>query len=108
MLSYLFVETPSVEDLIGFATIGGALSIPTIGLMYVPGLFWLRRHRSGCSPRWLFPLSSGLILNLPIFVLTGLQAGRTMALSEALLFCVMFLIMGIVFGIGFVLLCNKR
>jgi hypothetical protein len=49
-----------------------------------------------------------LILNLPIFVLTGLQAGRTMALSEALLFCVMFLIMGIVFGIGFVLLCNKR
>jgi hypothetical protein len=55
----------------------------------------------GYRPALLFPLSSALILNAPVFLLIALMAGRRMAVSEAVLFASGFLTMGTTFGLGF-------
>jgi hypothetical protein len=71
-------------------------------LAYAPSLFWLRRRMGGCRPALLFPLSSAIILNLPVFLIEGLAIGRTLAPVEALACSGAFLLMGTVFGLGFV------
>ena len=71
-------------------------------LAYAPSLFWLRRRMGGCRPALLFPLSSAIILNLPVFLIEVLAIGRTLAPAEALACIGAFLLMGTVFGLGFV------
>ena len=71
-------------------------------LAYAPSLFWLRRRMGGCRPALLFPLSSAIVLNLPVFLIQILAIGRTLAPSEALACIGAFLLMGTVFGLGFV------
>ncbi|HEX5835697.1 MAG TPA: hypothetical protein VFY34_17675, partial [Pyrinomonadaceae bacterium] len=38
-------------------------------LAYAPSLSWLRRRMGGCRPALLFPLSSAVVLNLPVFLI---------------------------------------
>jgi hypothetical protein len=71
-------------------------------LAYAPSLSWLRRRMGGCRPALLFPLSSAIILNLPVFLIEILAIGRTLAPAEALACIGTFLLMGTVFGLGFV------
>ena len=71
-------------------------------LAYAPSLFWLRRRMGGCRPALLFPLSSAIILNLPVFLIEILAIGRTLAPAQALGCSGAFLLMGTVFGLGFV------
>lgn len=71
-------------------------------LAYAPSLSWLRRRMGGCRPALLFPLSSAIVLNLPVFLIEILAIGRTLAPSEALACIGAFLLMGTVFGLGFV------
>ena len=71
-------------------------------LAYAPSLSWLRRRMGGCRPALLFPLSSAVVLNLPVFLIEILAIGRTLAPAEALACIGAFLLMGTVFGLGFV------
>ncbi len=71
-------------------------------LAYGPSLFWLRRRLGGCKPALAFPVTSALVINLPVFLLGILAIGRTLAASEALAFIGSFVLMGAVFGFGFV------
>jgi hypothetical protein len=71
-------------------------------LAYAPSLFWLRQRMGGCKPALLFPLSSAVILNVPVFLIEILAIGRTLAPSEALACIVAFLLMGTVFGLAFI------
>lgn len=71
-------------------------------LAYAPSLFWLRQRMGGCKPAVLFPLSSAVVLNIPVFLIEILAIGRTLAPSEALACIVAFLLMGTVFGLGFI------
>src|SRR3954468_22736276 len=67
-------------------------------LAYAPSLFWLRQRMGGCKPALLFPLSSAVVLNTPVFLIEFLAIGRTLAPSDALACIVAFLLMGTVFG----------
>jgi hypothetical protein len=71
-------------------------------LAYAPSLSWLRQRMGGCRPALLFPLSSAVVLNTPVFLIEILAIGRTLAPSDALACIVAFLLMGTVFGFGFV------
>jgi hypothetical protein len=71
-------------------------------LAYAPSLFWLRQRMGGCKPALLFPLSSAVVLNVPVFLIQILAIGRTLAPSEALACIVAFLLMGTVFGLAFI------
>ena len=108
--SYLFVETPSKEDVLGFGTLTLGAAVPVCGLLYAPGLFWLRRKLGGCRPALLFPFVSGVLLNLPVVAvsMTMARLKASMALGEHALFIAGFVTMGLTFGLGFVLLCRTR
>ena len=69
---------------------------------YAPALFWLRKRLGGCRPCLLFPLVSGVVLNVPVFLIDILAIGRTLAPSQSLACIGAFLLMGTVFGLGFV------
>ena len=71
-------------------------------LAYGPSLFWLRRRLGGCKPALAFPVTSALVINLPVFLLGMLANGRTLAVTEALAFIGSFVLMGAAFGFGFV------
>lgn len=71
-------------------------------LAYAPTLSWLRQRMGGCRPALLFPLSSAVVLNIPVFLIEILAIGRTLAPSEALACTIAFLMMGTVFGLGFI------
>jgi hypothetical protein len=71
-------------------------------LAYAPSLSWLRNRMGGCKPAALFPLTSAVVLNLPVFLIEFLAIGRTLAPSEAFACIGAFLLMGAVFGLGFV------
>lgn len=71
-------------------------------LAYAPSLSWLRQRMGGCRPALLFPLSSAVVLNIPVFLIEILAIGRTLAASEALACMIAFLMMGAVFGLGFI------
>lgn len=104
----LFVERPGMADVLGFGslTLGAALII--IPLLYVPGLFWLRRRRGGCRPAWLFPIVSGVLLNVPVITVSvfAAQLKASMALGERAVFLTGFIVMGFAFGLGFVWYCR--
>ena len=83
-----------------------AMSLITTALIfslaYAPSLFWLRRRLGGCKPVAVFPLASAVIVNLPVFLISMLAIGRTLAATEALAFIGAFMLMGTAFGLGFV------
>lgn len=93
----------TVTDLMGF----GVMAIVTSGLLmlalYLPSLYWLKRRRGGVKPPISFMLLTGLVCNLPVFLILVLLINRKMVLSEALGFIATFLIIGSVFGYGFTL-----
>ena len=88
--------------------------VPTLllcGLLYAPGLLWLRRRRKSCAPARLFVLTPAFVLNVPAFValLAGQLAGNVFfGWSEILLFAVAFVVEGLVFGRGFVRYCASK
>ena len=98
-------------DVLSFAPLMLAPALVMCGLLYAPGLLWLRRKRKNCAPAKLFVLFPALALNLPVFIvlLAGLFAGSVLfGTSEVLLFAVAFIIAGAVFGRGFVRYCNGK
>jgi hypothetical protein len=101
-ISYFFYGELSVADFLGFGGTSLIASAVVFTVLYVPGLFWLRRRLKGCEPAILFPLASSLFLNAPLFMLLGLLAGRKLVASEAILFASGFLTAGLVFALGFI------
>ena len=101
-VSYFVYEELSMADFVGFGGTSLIASAVLFTVLYVPGLFWVRRQLNGCEPVIFFPLASALFLNAPPFMLLALLAGRKMVASEAILFASGFLTMGLVFGLGFV------
>ncbi|HEU4389623.1 MAG TPA: hypothetical protein VFV34_17595 [Blastocatellia bacterium] len=101
LLSFLIAERPSLTDIAGITV----LSVIAVGvntsLVYVPGLYWLRRRRGSCEPAIVFAGAAGLVLNIPAIVLAVLQSGATMGTTEALLFAAMMIVAGSVFGFAF-------
>ena len=95
-------------DVMGF----GVLSIVVSGLLmlvlYLPGLYWLKRRRGGVKPRINFMLLTGLLCNLPLFIVLLILVNRKMVLSEALGFIATFLIIGCVFGLGFTFVHHQQ
>lgn len=93
----------TTTDLMGF----GVLAIVVSGLLmlflYLPSLYWLKRRRGGLNPRILLPLLSGLICNVPLFIILLSLINTKMVLSEAIGFMITFLIIGSAFGLGFTL-----
>jgi len=98
----------TVTDLTGF----GVMAIVASGLLmlvfYLPSLYWLKRRRGGVKSRKEFLLLTGIVCNLPIFILLLTLINRKMSLSEALGFIATFLIIGSAFGLGFTLAQNER
>jgi hypothetical protein len=108
--SYLLIETPSRADVLGFGTLTLGAAVPVCALLYAPGLFWLRRRLGGCRPGVLFPLASGVVLNLPVFAISLFMARlkASMAVGEHTLFLASFVTMGLTFGLGFVWYCRGQ
>ncbi|HEX8179313.1 MAG TPA: hypothetical protein VF525_07190 [Pyrinomonadaceae bacterium] len=108
--SCLFVETPSRNDVLGFGSLLLGAAVPVCGLLYVPGLFWLRRRLGGCRPVVLFPLAAGVLLNLPVVAVSLFMARlkASMAVGEHTLFIAGFVAMGLTFGLGFVWYCRAQ
>jgi hypothetical protein len=101
-ISYFFYGELSMADFVGFGGTSLIASSVLLTVLYVPGLFWLRRQLNGCEPAIFFPLACALFLNAPPFMLLALLAGRKMVASEAIVFASGFLTTGFVFGLGFV------
>ena len=101
-ISYFIYGELSLADLLGFGGMSLMACLFIFTGLYAPGLFWLRRRLKGCEPAILFPLTSALLLNAPLFILLASLAGRKMVASEAILFASGFLAAGLVFGLGFI------
>jgi len=100
--SFLYGEVFNTSDIKGATVTSLIMAALLFALAYAPALSWLRKRLGGCKPALLFPFSSAVLLNLPVFVVGVLAIGRTLAPSEALAFIGAFLLMGTVFGLGFV------
>jgi hypothetical protein len=101
VLSLIIAEPPSIADLAGIAVLSAiAVGVNTV-LLYLPGLYWLRRRRGNCEPAILFAAAAGLVLNIPAIIISALQSGATMARTEALFFAVMMIAAGAIFGFAF-------
>src|SRR5207244_12985170 len=72
-------------------------------LAYGPSLTWLKHHLRDSPRISLFPLTSSLVLNLPVFLVTLLAIGRTLLAGEAYALMISYAAMGATFGLGFVL-----
>src|ERR1041384_2361544 len=93
----------TMTDLMGFGVLAVVASGLLMLVLYLPGLYWLKRRRGGVKPRISFALLTGLFCNIPLFVTLIVLVNRKMSLSEAIGFIVTFLIIGSVFGLGFTL-----
>jgi hypothetical protein len=91
----------TTTDLMGFGTLAVAASGLLMLVLYLPSLYWLKRRRGGVTPRRDFLLLTGVLCNLPLFIILVSLINRKMVLSEALGFMAAFLIIGSVFGLGF-------
>jgi len=94
----------TITDVTGFGVLAIVVSGLLMILLYLPGLYWLKRRRGDVTPRRDFLLLTGVLCNLPIIILLLTLINRKMALSEALGFSATFVIIGSVFGLGFTLL----
>ena len=98
-------------DVLSFVPLMLTPALMMCGVLYAPGLLWLRRKRKHCASARLFVLFPALALNLPAFIvlLAGLFAGNAFfGLSEILLFAAAFIVAGAVFGRGFVHYCGSK
>jgi ABC-type multidrug transport system permease subunit len=98
-------------DVLSFIPLMLVPALLMCGLLYTPGLLWLKRKRKSCAPARLFLLTPAFALNVPAFVvlLAGLLAGNVFfGWSEILLFAVTFIVAGLVFGRGFVRYCRSK
>ena len=91
----------TTTDLMGFGVMAVVASGLLMLVLYLPSLYWLRRRRGAVTPRRDFLLLTGVVCNIPLFILLASLINRKMVLSEALGFMVAFLIIGSVFGLGF-------
>jgi len=93
----------------GISTLNGARMASLIAtafvysLAYGPSLSWLKTRGSELNGVSIFPLTSSLILNLPVFLIVLLAIGRTLLAAEAYALMISFATMGASFGVGFVL-----
>jgi hypothetical protein len=100
-------------DLIDVLSFIPLMLVPALlmcGLLYTPGLLWLRRRRKHCAPTRLFVLTPAFVLNIPAFIvlLAGLFAGNVFfGWSEISLFAA-FVVAGLMFGRGFVRYCESK
>jgi hypothetical protein len=97
----------TLTDIMGFAVLFLLVSGIVMLVLYLPGLLWLKRRAAQTSPA-RFAVTSGVLLNLPLFILLAFLIGRKMVVSEALLFMLAFLLSGLVFGFGFFLVSRSR
>ena len=88
-------------DLMGFGVLATVASALLMLVLYLPSLYWLKRRRGGVTPRRDFLLLTGVLCNLPLFILLASLINRKMVLTEALGFMAAFLIIGSAFGLGF-------
>jgi hypothetical protein len=98
-------------DVLSFIPLMLVPALLMCGLLYAPGLFWLRRRRKSCAPALLFVLMPALVLNIPAFtvLLAGLFAGNVFfGWSEISLFAAAFIVAGLIFGRGFVRYCESK
>ena len=95
-------EPLSRADLFGFGTMSLALCVLTDALLYLPGLFLLKRRLAGVQPAVIFPLVAGVALNVPAFLLLSYLSDRTLVPEEAHTFALALLLAGVTFGLGFV------
>ena len=91
----------TVTDVSGFSVLAVAASGLLMLILYLPSLYWLKRRRGGTRPRLEFLVLTGLLCNLPLFVILLTLVERKMVLSEAVAFIATFLLIGTVFGFGF-------
>ena len=91
----------TVTDVSGFSVMAVAASGLLMLILYLPSLYWLKRRRGGTRPRLEFLVLTGLLCNLPLFVILLTLVDRKMVLSEAVGFIATFLLIGTVFGFGF-------
>ena len=104
LLTFSVVEGEhlSAADVKGVTVMSLIIAALLFSLAYAPSLFWLRRRLGGCKPAALFPLTSALVLNVPVFLIEILAIGRTLVLTEAFASIGAFVLMGAAFGLGFV------
>jgi uncharacterized membrane-anchored protein YitT (DUF2179 family) len=95
-------ERLSATDIKSATVTSLAIAALLFSLAYAPSLFWLRKRLGGCRPAALFPITSALIINLPVFLIGILAIGRTLAATEAFAFIGAFVLMGMSFGLAFV------
>lgn len=88
-------------DLMGFGTLAVAASGVLMLVLYLPSLYWLRRRRGGIKSRIEFLVLTGILCNLPVFLILLSLINRKMSPSEAVGFIATFAIIGAVFGLGF-------
>ncbi len=88
----------TLTDFLGFGILFVIASGVVMLLVYLPGLFWFRRRS---NKRFLFPVVSGVLLNLPIYLLLLILNGRKMSPTEAAGFMLTFLVAGVLFGFVF-------
>lgn len=91
----------TVTDLTGFGVLALVASGLSMLVLYLPSLYWLRRRRGGVRPRIEFVLLTGILCNLPLFVVLLALTNRQMVGSEVLGFIATFMIIGSIFGLGF-------
>lgn len=104
LLTFTVVEgvNLSAADIKGATVTSLIIAALLFSLAYAPSLFWLRRRLGGCRPAALFPLTSALLLNIPVFLIGLFAIGRTLVAAEAFAFIGAFILMGAAFGFGFV------
>ncbi len=95
-------------DLTGFAVITIVVSGLLMLLLYLPSLYKLKRWFGGLHPRIKFPLLTGVVCNLPIFLFLAFLINRKISAIEAVGFMLAFLIIGISFGLGFTFATVKQ
>jgi hypothetical protein len=95
-------EPFSRADLFGFGTMSLALTLLMIAILYLPGLFLLKRRLAGVKPAVIFPLVAGVLLNVPAFLLLAYLSDRTLVPQEAHTFALAVMFAGVTFGLGFV------
>ena len=98
----------TTTDLMGFGVLAVVASGLMMLLLYLPGLYWLKRRRGGVTPRMNFILLTGLLCNIPLFITLIILINRKMSPTEAIGFIVTFLIIGSVFGLGFTLVHDQH
>jgi hypothetical protein len=91
----------TTTDVMGFGVLAVVASGLLMLVLYLPSLYWLKRRLGGIKPRISFLLLTGLLCNLPLFIVLVALINRKMVLTEALGFIATFLIIGSVFGLGF-------